>query len=98
MTEGPPHPAGPPRWAGSSLPGPLPMPAPLTPRPPGSRPVQGSFGSQRPALVFILALAALISAACFAGIPQDGPHPLALLASLLPLQLAALLWGVTRWR
>lgn len=75
------------------------MPAtPLTGRPPAPPPAKGSYRSQRPALVFILALAALLSTACFAGMAQDGPHPLALLASLLPLQLAALLWGLTRWR
>lgn len=39
-----------------------------------------------------LAAAAGLSVGTFALIPHDGLHPLALLASLLPLQLAALFW------
>lgn len=77
---------------------PPPQPPPLVPPLVARQPRPQGIAYQRSALAFILALAALISAACFAGIPQDGPHPLALLASLLPLQLAALLWGITRRR
>ena len=41
-----------------------------------------------------LGVAAVLSVAAFGAIPQDGSlHPLALLASLLPLQLAALYWA-----
>ncbi len=43
-------------------------------------------------LVF-LALAALASFGTFAAVPHDGFHPLAQLACLLPLQLAALLFA-----
>lgn len=46
---------------------------------------------RRPASLLI-GLAALTSVFCFASLPGDGFHPLAVLASLLPLQLAALLW------
>jgi len=35
---------------------------------------------------------AALSFGAFAFVPHDGMHPLALLASLLPLQLAALFW------
>ncbi|MEY4297608.1 MAG: hypothetical protein RLZZ423_787 [Cyanobacteriota bacterium] len=45
-------------------------------------------------LRLILAGAALASCAAFAAVPAEGWHPLALLASLLPLQLAALFWAV----
>ena len=41
--------------------------------------------------VWLIALAALASVAAFAAVPRDGLHPLALLASLLPLQIAALI-------
>lgn len=51
----------------------------------------------RPRIAAQVALAAGsgLSVALFALIPQDGLglHPLALLASLLPLQLAALFWA-----
>ncbi|MCP9792199.1 hypothetical protein [Vulcanococcus limneticus] len=65
--------------------------------------MQGSLqrrrsGSQRPGLLAILVLGALVSASCFAAIPAGELHPLALLASLLPLQLAALLWGLIHRR
>jgi uncharacterized membrane protein YhhN len=57
------------------------------------------FRSQRPVLLFIVALAALTSAATFSGLPrEEGLQPLALFASLLPLQLAALIWGLARLR
>jgi hypothetical protein len=39
-----------------------------------------------------LLLAALLSAGLWGAHLRDGFHPFALLASLLPLQLAALLW------
>ena len=57
------------------------------------------FRSQRSVLLFIVALAALTSAASFSGLPrEEGIQPLALLASLLPLQLAGLIWGLSRLR
>lgn len=62
------------------------------------RPVLAHSRSQRPALTFILALAGLLTFSALAGIPHDGFHPLALLACLLPLQLAALLWALGRMR
>ena len=41
-----------------------------------------------------LVMAAVISVGAFGAIPQDGAmHPIALLASLLPLQLAAVFWA-----
>jgi hypothetical protein len=40
----------------------------------------------------VLAVAALTSFSLFGAIAGDGLHPLGLLVSLLPLQLAALLW------
>lgn len=43
-----------------------------------------------------LLLAALISFGAAGTIPRDGVHPLALLAALLPLQLAALFYGLRR--
>ena len=43
-----------------------------------------------------LLLAALISFGAAGSIPRDGLHPLALLAALLPLQLAALFYGLRR--
>lgn len=52
--------------------------------------------AQRPALVGVLAVAALVSFSLAGVALQDGPHPLALLASLVPLQLAALLWALRR--
>ncbi|MDI9407066.1 MAG: hypothetical protein QM522_10215 [Chitinophagaceae bacterium] len=39
-----------------------------------------------------LLAAGLISVGAYGSIPHDGLHPLALMASLLPLQLAALLY------
>jgi hypothetical protein len=47
-------------------------------------------------LVGVLAVAALVSFSLAGVTLQEGVHPLALLASLLPLQLAALLWGLRR--
>jgi hypothetical protein len=44
----------------------------------------------------ILGLCGLLSTLALASTPADGPHPLALMASLLPLQLAGLLWVVAR--
>ena len=41
---------------------------------------------------WILPLSAFLSVGLFATIPAEGFHPFALLASLLPLQLAALFW------
>lgn len=45
-----------------------------------------------------LLIAAVGSAALFAAVPQDSFHPLASQASLLPLQLAALVWALSRFR
>lgn len=45
--------------------------------------------------VLVLALAATTSFAAFGAVPHDGFHPLAQMACLLPLQLAALLWVFT---
>jgi len=53
---------------------------------------------QRPALLFTLMLAGLASFSSIAGLPQDGPHPFALLASLMPLGLVAILWSLNRPR
>jgi hypothetical protein len=47
-------------------------------------------------LRLILAVAALVSFSLTGVTISDGLHPLALLASLLPLQLAALLWVLRR--
>lgn len=41
----------------------------------------------------VLMAAAALSVVAFGLGPQDGLHPLALMASLLPLQLAALFWA-----
>jgi hypothetical protein len=49
--------------------------------------------SRRPVLL-LLAGAAALSWGAAAAIPHDGFHPLALMAALLPLQLAALLFVV----
>jgi len=54
------------------------------------------YRSQRPAFVGVLVVAALVSFSLAGVTLQEGVHPLALLASLLPLQLAALLWGLRR--
>ena len=43
-----------------------------------------------------LVAAAALSFAAVAAIPHDGLHPLALMAALLPLQLAALLYVFRR--
>jgi hypothetical protein len=43
-----------------------------------------------------LLLAAVLSGMAAAAIPHDGLHPLALMAALLPLQLAALLYVFSR--
>ncbi len=51
---------------------------------------------QKPALLLVLAVAALTSFSLFGAIAGDGLHPLGLLVSLLPLQLAALLWAFGR--
>ena len=45
-------------------------------------------------LRLLLAGAALASCAAFVSVPGEGWHPLAMLASLLPLQLAALFWAL----
>ena len=47
-------------------------------------------------LWLVLLGAALASCAAFAGVPQEGWHPLAMQASLLPLQLAAVLWALCK--
>lgn len=59
----------------------------------------GRAPASRPRLpwqVAPLLLAALISFGAAGSIPHDGFHPLALLAALLPLQLAALFYGLRR--
>ncbi|MCT0224441.1 hypothetical protein [Synechococcus sp. CS-1328] len=48
--------------------------------------------------LLLLVLASLISLAAFDAVPDQGIHPLAWMASLLPLQLAALLWALSRQR
>jgi len=49
-------------------------------------------GSERVLPLLPLLAAGLISVGAYGSIPHDGLHPLALMASLLPLQLAALLY------
>lgn len=49
---------------------------------------------KQPLPCLLLAGAALVSCLVFASIPSEGLHPLATLASLLPLQLAALFWAL----
>lgn len=46
----------------------------------------------------ILGVAALVSFSAFAAVPDDGFHPLVAMASLIPLQLAAVLFAWTRLR
>ena len=45
-----------------------------------------------PLLRLMLVLAAMASCGVFAAVPSESWHPLAVLASLLPLQLVALFW------
>jgi hypothetical protein len=47
-------------------------------------------------LRLLLVLAALASCGVFAAVPSEGWHPLSVMASLLPLQLGALLWVLAR--
>lgn len=54
--------------------------------------------SARVVPLLVLGLAALASFGGVAAVPHDGFHPLAQLACLLPLQLAALLFALTRHR
>ena len=49
-----------------------------------------------PLLRLVLVLAALASCSVFASVPSEGWHPLAVLSSLLPLQLAALFWALSK--
>jgi hypothetical protein len=56
------------------------------------------FPSARHGLSVVLAVAALLSLATVARVPHDGLHPVALLRGFLPLQLAALVWGLARMR
>ncbi len=51
---------------------------------------------RRPVLLLLLAAAGALSFSAAASIPHDGLHPLALMAALLPLQLAALLYVFRR--
>jgi hypothetical protein len=46
--------------------------------------------------VGVLGVAALVSFSMAGVSVQEGLHPLALLASLVPLQVAALLWALRR--
>ncbi|MCT0247989.1 hypothetical protein [Synechococcus sp. CS-205] len=52
--------------------------------------------SGRLGLTLLIGLAAMVSFSLAGLAVEDGFHPLTLLASLLPLQLAALLWAVSR--
>jgi hypothetical protein len=56
----------------------------------------GSEPPVRRPVLLLLAAAGALSFASAASIPHDGLHPLALMASLLPLQLAALLYVFRR--
>jgi len=61
--------------------------------------VGSEFAASSPRIPWSLApllLAALISFGAAGTIPRDGVHPLALLAALFPLQLAALFHGLRR--
>jgi hypothetical protein len=49
-----------------------------------------------PQLRVLLVLAAFASCSLLAAVPADGLHPLGVLASLLPLQLAGLFWALLR--
>lgn len=55
-----------------------------------------AWSSQRLALFLILAIAGLVSSSMAGITVQEGFHPLALLFSLLPLQLSAVLWVISR--
>jgi hypothetical protein len=59
-------------------------------RPAGAKP-------RRLALVLV-AGGGLVSFLALAAMPHDGLHPLALMAALLPLQLAALAWALLNRR
>ncbi|MEB3264431.1 MAG: hypothetical protein VKJ66_08685 [Synechococcus sp.] len=61
-------------------------------------PRSGSSSPLRRWPLLLLVLAGLASFTAFAAVPDQGLHPLAWLASLLPLQLAALLWALGRQR
>jgi hypothetical protein len=81
------------------LPSPSPRAAPLTSpifpsRPPRLPPLPRT--SLRWCRRWILSLCGLLSALALAAAAAAGSHPLALLAALLPLQVAGLLWLVTR--
>jgi hypothetical protein len=52
--------------------------------------------SGRLGLTLLIALAASVSFSLAGVAVEDGFHPLSLVASLLPLQLAALLWALSR--
>lgn len=56
----------------------------------------GSEPSVRRPVLLLLAVAGALSFSAAASIPHDGLHPLALMAALLPLQLAALLYVFRR--
>lgn len=50
----------------------------------------------KPRLLHLLLVGAVLaSCAAFASVPSEGWHPLATLASLLPLQLVALFWALS---
>jgi len=77
------------------------MPGQSHRRPPEAAMATGTLmraSGQRQALLFTLMLAGLASFSSIAGLPLDGPHPFALLASLMPLALVAMLWGLNRPR
>ncbi|MBJ7493368.1 MAG: hypothetical protein JHD13_10070 [Synechococcales cyanobacterium SupBloom_Metag_052] len=62
-------------------------------------PASGTPGAfQRLGPLLLLALASLATFNSFGSIPMDGIHPLAVITSLLPVQLAAVLWLVLRRR
>jgi lipopolysaccharide export LptBFGC system permease protein LptF len=54
--------------------------------------------SGRLGLTLVIALAAWVSFSLAGVAVEDGFHPITLLASLIPLQLAALLWALSRRR
>lgn len=52
--------------------------------------------SGRLGLTLLIGLAATVSFSLAGVAVEDGFHPLSLVASLLPLQMAALLWALSR--
>ncbi|MCP9818947.1 hypothetical protein KBZ18_05510 [Synechococcus sp. Cruz-9H2] len=71
-------------------------------RGPTSSPKAGALNLRAPGLsgrlglTLLIAMAASVSFSLAGVAVEDGFHPLTLVASLLPLQLAALLWALSR--